>query len=458
MTPTDGLPPAERRRAMTTLSIAICISVLATAIANIALPAIAYDLDVSPAMSVWVVNAYQLAVTVSLLPLSSLGDIYGYRRVYLFGLVVFCFGSLACGLAGTLPLLVAGRVLQGLGAAGIMSVNTALVRYIYPRHQLGRGVGMTALIVAPSSAAGPSLAAGILAVASWQWLFIFNVPLGILALALALRSLPATPRSGHSFDLSSALLNAASFGLVFVGIDGLGHGRGMALSLALLAIGLGVGTVFVRRQLSLPAPMLPVDLFRLPVFALSVITSVCSYACQTLAQLSLPFYFQYAGHQSQTETGLLMTPWPAVVILIAPIAGRLSDRYPAGLLGGCGLAVLSVGMLLLTGISADAHWTDVAWRMLVCGIGFGFFQSPNNRAMIGAAPRERSGAGSGMLSTARLTGQTIGGLIVALLLAITGGTVPGVAHAASLSLMIGAGFAMVAMVMSFLRLRAAPTL
>ena len=204
--------------------------------------------------------------------------------------------------------------------------------------------------------------------------------------------------------------------------------------------------------------MLAVDLFRLPVFALSVITSVCSYACQTLAQLSLPFYFQYAGHQSQTETGLLMTPWPAVVILIAPIAGRLSDRYPAGLLGGCGLAVLSVGMLLLTGISADAHWTDVAWRMLVCGIGFGFFQSPNNRAMIGAAPRERSGAGSGMLSTARLTGQTIGGLIVALLLAITGGTVPGVAQAASLSLMIGAGFAVVAMVMSFLRLRAAPTL
>ena len=242
MTPTDGLPPAERRRAMTTLSIAICISVLATAIANIALPAIAYDLDVSPAMSVWVVNAYQLAVTVSLLPLSSLGDIYGYRRVYLFGLVVFCFGSLACGLAGTLPLLVAGRVLQGLGAAGIMSVNTALVRYIYPRHQLGRGVGMTALIVATSSAAGPSLAAGILAVASWQWLFIFNVPLGILALALALRSLPATPRSGHSFDLSSALLNAASFGLVFVGIDGLGHGRGMALSLALLAVGIVVGT------------------------------------------------------------------------------------------------------------------------------------------------------------------------------------------------------------------------
>ena len=140
----DGLPPAERHRAMATLSIAICISVLATAIANIALPAIAVDLNVSPALSVWVVNSYQLAVTVSLLPLSSLGDIYGYRRVYLFGLVMFCIGSLACGMAGTLPMQVAARALQGLGAAGIMSVNTALVRYIYPRSQLGRGVGMTA--------------------------------------------------------------------------------------------------------------------------------------------------------------------------------------------------------------------------------------------------------------------------------------------------------------------------
>ncbi len=453
MNEADGLPPAERRRAMATLSIAICISVLATAIANIALPAIAQDLGVSPALSIWVVNAYQLAVTVSLLPLSSLGDIYGYRRVYLCGLVVFCVGSLACGLAGTLPLLVAGRVLQGFGAAGIMSVNTALVRYIYPRSQLGRGIGMTALIVATSSAAGPSLAAAILAVAPWQYLFIFNVPLGLLALVLALRALPATPRAGHTFDLASALLNAASFGLMFIGIDGFGHGRGGALSLAELAVGIGVGWVFVRRQLSLTAPMLPVDLFRLPVFALSVVTSVCSYACQTLAYLSLPFYFQYVGGQSQVETGLLMTPWPAVVIIIAPIAGRLSDRYPAGLLGGCGLAVLTVGMLLLTGIQADAPWTDVAWRMLVCGIGFGFFQSPNNRALIGSAPRERSGAGSGMLSTARLTGQTIGGLIVAVLLALTGGGIEGVARGAQWSLMIGAGFAGVAMVMSFLRLR-----
>ena len=158
---TDGLPPRERRAAMTTVAIAIAISVLSTAIANIALPAMAHELRATPAESIWVVNAYQLAVTVTLLPLSALGDIIGYRRVYLWGLGVFTLASLGCGLADTLPLLVAGRVLQGFGAAGIMSVNTALVRFIVPRAQLGRGIATVALVVATCSAAGPSIAAAV---------------------------------------------------------------------------------------------------------------------------------------------------------------------------------------------------------------------------------------------------------------------------------------------------------
>lgn len=449
----DGVPVAERRRAMITLSIAICISVLGSVIANIALPAIAEELAITPAQSVWVVNAYQVAVTVALLPLSSLGDIYGYRRVYFFGLVVFTAASLACGLSGSLPVLVAARIFQGIGAAGVMSVNMALVRYIYPRSQLGRGVGATALVVATSSAAGPSLAAAILAVAPWQYLFIFNVPLGLLALALALRSLPATPLAGHRFDFASAALNAVGFGLMFIGVDGLGHSRGLGLSIAELVVGIAIFTAFVRRQLSLSAPMLPVDLMRLPPFAMSVVTSICSYACQTLAYLALPFYFQYVGGQSQIETGLLMTPWPAVVMVVAPIAGRLSDRYPAGLLCGGGLAILTVGMVLLMQVSPGAHWGDVMWRMAICGLGFGLFQSPNNREFMASAPRERSGAGSGMMSTSRLTGQTIGGLIVAMAFALTGSGRDGVEHGAIIGMGIGAGFSAVAMVISFWRLR-----
>jgi DHA2 family multidrug resistance protein-like MFS transporter len=446
---TDGLPPRERRAALLTIAIAITISVLASAIANIALPSMARELRATPAESIWVVNAYQLAVVVTLLPLSALGDIMGYRRVYLWGLGVFTLASLACGLAETLPLLVAGRILQGFGAAGIMSVNTALVRYIFPRAQLGRGISIIALVVATTSAAGPSLAAAILAVASWHWLFTFNVPFGVLAVWLAVRSLPETPRSGHRFDLVSAALNAATFGLLLIGLDGVGHGQGGFWVAMELLGGSVAGVIFVRRQNRMAAPILPVDLFRKPLFALSVATSVCSYIAQAIAFLALPFYFAVAGGMSQSHIGLLITPWPAVVVIVAPIAGRLSDRYPAGLLGGLGLAVFTIGLLLMLALPPDPPFTRVVWRMMVCGTGFGFFQSPNNRALISAAPRSRSGVASGMVSTARLTGQTLGGAAVAVIFALTHGDI---AAGVGIALTVGAAISGFACVISFLRL------
>ncbi|MGE0224944.1 MAG: MFS transporter [Acetobacteraceae bacterium] len=449
MSETDGLPAAARRRAILTMALAITLSVLSTAIANIALPTMAQDLHASPSASIWVVNAYQLAVTVSLLPLASLGDIRGYRFVYLWGLSIFTAASLACGLADSLPMLVAARVAQGMGAAGILSVNTALVRFVFPRSALGRGVATTALIVAVSSASGPSVAAAVLAVASWHWLFLMNVPIGLAAIALALRSLPETPRSGHRFDLTSAVLNALVFGLLLMGLDGIAHGHGALVVALELGGGLLLGVVFVHRQLGLAAPMLPVDLFRLPIFGMSVGTSICSYTAQTIAMLALPFSFQLAGGLTQSQVGLLITPWPAVVVFVAPLAGRLSDRYPAGLLGGIGLAILTTGLVLVLMLRPDAAFADVVWRMAVCGIGFGFFQSPNNRAIISAAPRSRSGAASGVLSTARLTGQTIGGAVVALVFAFAHGDI---VRGASLALTAGAVFACVACLVSFLRL------
>ena len=409
----------------------------------------ALELQASPATSIWVVNAYQLAVTVSLLPLSSLGDIRGYKFVYLWGLAIFTVASFACGMADTLPLLVAARVAQGVGAAGIMSVNTALIRFIFPRARLGRGIATMGLIVAVSSASGPSLAAFILAFSSWHWLFLFNAPFGLLAMVLALRSLPQTPKSGQKFDFASAVLNALTFGLILLGLDGIGHGADRLLVAGELVVGVVSAVVFVRLQRTRAEPMLPVDLFRLPIFALSVGTSVCSYAAQTIAYVALPFYFQVAGGFSQSHVGLLITPWPAIVVIVAPLAGRLSDKYSAGLLGGLGLGVLTLGLLLARSLAPDAAFADVVWRMMVCGIGFGFFQSPNNRTIISAAPRHRSGAASGMLSTARLTGQTIGGVTVALIFGFTHGDI---ATGVSLALLAGAVFSGVACGVSFLRM------
>ncbi|HXO01306.1 MAG TPA: MFS transporter, partial [Stellaceae bacterium] len=226
--PEDGLPMPQRLWAMVTIGLAITMSVLDSSIANVALPTIAGDMSASPATAIWIVNAYQLTITMTLLPLAALGDIYEYRRVYRVGLAVFTAASLACALSHSILALTAARVLQGLGAAGILSVNTALVRFVYPRAQLGRAIGINAVTVSIAAAIGPTVAAIVLSLGSWEWLFAINVPIGLLAL-LGVGSLPATPRGKHRFDIVGALLSAATFGLLITTINGLGHHQPLAL-------------------------------------------------------------------------------------------------------------------------------------------------------------------------------------------------------------------------------------
>jgi DHA2 family multidrug resistance protein-like MFS transporter len=446
MTDTDGLPVPQRYWAIATIALGITMAVMDSAIANVALPTIARDLHTDPAFSIWIVNGYQLAITISLLPLSALGDIVGYRRIYLVGLVLFTLASLGCAFSGTLPLLTAARVVQGFGAAGIMSVNTALVRFIYPHRSLGRGLGFNAMVVAVSAALGPTIAAGILSVGTWPWLFAVNVPIGVVAFVFGARYLPQSPRARHPFDVQSAGLSALTFGALIGSIDALGHGEPFPLFLVEICAVVGLGWLLVRRQLASSAPLLPVDLLRIPIFTLSVGTSICSFAGQMLALVSLPFLLQENFGYSAVQTGLFLTPWPIAIGIAAPIAGRLADRYSAGLLGGIGLAVFAAGLLSLAFLPVHAGVFDIVWRMALAGAGFGLFQSPNNRAMIGAAPKERSGGASGMLGTARLLGQTTGAAIVALLFA----RVPH--DATTVALLMATGFALIAAFVSLMRL------
>lgn len=422
----------------------ITLAGLDSAIANIALPTIARALQTSDAAAIWVVNSYQLAVTICLLPAATLGQSFGLRRVYGFGLAVFTLASLACALSPTLPVLVAARLLQGLGGACMSALGGALVRRIYPRAQLGRGYAGIALAVALSAALGPTVAALVLSVATWPWLFLVNVPLGLVAVPLFLAKAPRDTTRPRAFDWLGALLNAGAFGLIVTGVDGLGGGAPGIAGMEVLA-GLVCGTLLVWQQSRRPEPLLPLDLLRIPLFALSIVTSVCSYAAQILAYLSLPFLFQVVMHRTAVATGLLVTPWPLLVAVAAPVAGRLTSRYPAAVLGSAGMAVLFVGMMLLATMSdAPADW-DVAWRMGVCGIGFGFYQTPNNLTLMTAGPPERSGAASGMMAVARTVGWSLGSALVALIFGLYG------AAGAVTCLWAGAAFAAVGAVVSLSR-------
>ena len=444
----DGLPLPRRYWAILSIALGITVSVLDGTIANVALPTIAQDLQATPSMSIWIVNAYQLAIVVSLLSLSSLGDIWGYRKVYISGLFLFSFTSLACALSNSLWTLTIARVLQGFGAAAITSVNTSLIRIIYPQRIIGRGMGINALVVAVSAAAGPTIAAGILSVASWPWLFAINVPIGIAALMLSFKFLPSnTVRvEGRRFDWMSGWMNALTFGLLISAIEGYAHGIDSIYIVSGLAVMFVVGFFFIRRQLNQTYPLLPVDLLRIPIFALSVGTSICSFTAQMLAMVSLPFFLQNALGRDEVVTGLLLTPWPLATMLAAPLAGRLIECVHAGLLGGIGLTLFAGGLFLLATLPEMPTNASIVWRMALCGAGFGLFQTPNNSILILSAPRQRSGGASGMLGTSRLLGQTSGASLVALMFALFphNGT-----HAA---LYLGGAFAALAAIVSFSRM------
>jgi DHA2 family multidrug resistance protein-like MFS transporter len=420
----DGLPTPRRYFAIAALLSAIVLVVIDGAIANIALPSIVLDLHVTPAASVWVVSGYQLALVISILPFAALGEIKGFRLVFTGGVAVFTVASALCALAPSLEVLVAARVLQGFGGAAVMSLFVGLLRFVYPHRMLGRAIGINALAVALSSALGPTLGASVLAISSWPWLFLINVPVGIIVLAMT-PSLPSVALHKRAIDAVSVFLNACGMALFILGVDRIGSGPAMAG--AMLAGGLVFFTLLVKREAPLEAPLIPLDLLRNPTIRLSVIASVCCFSAQMLAFVALPFYLQSGLGESAFTTGLLLTPWPLAAAVTAPIAGRLADRMPNGILCAIGGALLALGTGLAAVWPLEGSVLPLILFMIFGGVGFGFFLSPNNRNMLLSTPKKRSGAAGGMQSSARVFGQALGAAAAASFFSLAAETAPPVA-------------------------------
>ncbi len=452
----DGMPVGlPRVMAIVTITIGLSMAVLSNSMTNLALPYIAHDLGISAEDSIWIVNASQIAQMVMLLPVAALADIVGYRHVYRAGLLLFCLASVGCVFAPSLPWLLAGRTFQGLGGSALMSIQPALVRAIYPRRMLGRGLGFNTTVVATMSAAGPSLGAALLSLWSWPMLFAVYIPLGIVSFILGERCLPRTAHVHRPFDVVSAVMSGITFGLLIFGIDGIAHGHSWKLILVEMGAAAGLGMLFVWRQTRLAHPMMPVDIFKRPIFSLSITTSSCAFVAQGLAFVSLPFFFHTVLGRDATDTGILLTAWPLALAGIAPIAGRLADRYHAGILGAIGLTSMTTGLILTALLPAHPATVDIMWRLVLCGLGFGIFASPNNRLMMNSVPHERSGSAGGIIATSRTLGQTLGAALVALMFGLFGFSDGGEAAdtAAHAALWLGSGFAGAALVIGSMRMR-----
>ncbi len=433
----DGLPTPQRHYATGAIMATLVLVVLDGAIANVALPTLATTLQVSAASSIWVVNGYQLALVMTLLPCAALGESLGLRRVFISGVALFTAASLMCALSPSLLWLVAARFVQGVGGAAVLALGIGLIRFTYPHRLLGSIIGWNATVIALSAAAGPTIGAAILSVASWPWLFAVNLPVGATVLLLA-RFLPQPTGTGRRIDRISAALNALGFATLILGVARITTTP--VLASALLVVAAVSVVVLVRREMPQAVPLVPLDLLRTRPFRISVIASVCCFAGQMASYVALPFHLQHALGQGDLATGLLMTPWPLVVAVAGPVSGRLADKVSNGLLCAIGGMLLAIGLAVAALLPVESGLLPLEGCLMLAGLGFGLFQTPNNRNMLLSAPKVRSGAVGGMQATARLLGQTIGSVIMALLFTVASATmVPRIGLAVSAALTLAGG-------------------
>lgn len=457
----EGLPGRERRLAMIAVMTSTTMAVFDGSMVNIALPQIEHSLNVSAGAVVWVANSYLLAAAMTLAIFAALATRVGFRALFAAGLCLFTLASLGCALSTTLGMLVSMRVAQGIGGAATLSIAPAILRSVFPNRLLGRILGINALLIAANTAIAPVAGGTLLSSVGWPWLFAINLPFGVIALVLTLRVIPGTRNaSAGRFDIAGAFLCAVIPGALIMASSAFSHSGTQSAHAVWTAAIYGVIAVvaslaFVRVQRRAIQPLLPLALFASARFSLAALTSLSSFVSQGMTFIALPFLFQSVYGYSAFTSALLFTSWPVGIILVASYAGQLADRYSPAIIATVGLCLFAAGLLSLALLPDNAAIWDISLRGLLCGMGFGCFQSPNNREMLASTSRELSSYASGVLAIMRTFGQCLGAAFVGVILSVcaqSGGT-DQQEYAVRIGLWVALGATLLSIVMSISRLR-----
>jgi EmrB/QacA subfamily drug resistance transporter len=404
------------------------MSALDTSVVNIVLPVLNADFHTSVATIEWVVIIYLLLVSGLLLSFGRLGDLHGHRRIFLTGFLIFIGSSMACGLAATPSWLIAFRGLQAIGAAMLAANSPAILTKSFPDSQRGRALGLQATMTYLGLTVGPSLGGWLTVQFSWRAVFFINVPVGLLALLISFLFVPHDGAHSRTekFDLRGAGLFMAGLIALLLGLNqGESWGWTSPPILALLlaaAIFLGI---FLAVELRVSNPMLDLSLFQRRIFSAAVASAILNYICVYSILFLMPFYLLQGRLLSPDKAGLLLSAQPLVMAVAAPVSGTLSDRIGSRIPGTVGMFILSLGLLLLASLQQASSSLLIILALAVSGLGIGIFISPNNSALMGAAPRNRQGIAAGVMATARSVGMVLGiGLAGAIFTTVLSGQEP----------------------------------
>ncbi len=377
-------------------------------IVNTILPTITSSFGVGISTAQWVTMIYLLSISSLLLFYGRLGDILGYRKVYLFGLLGFVAASGLCSLASTIRWLIAFRAFQGLTAGLTMAVPFAIVTASFPPEERGKALGINAVSISVGLALGPSLGGFITSLASWRLVFLINVPIGLAALAWGWLVIPELKGQPGRIDAGGVVTAFISlFSILFFVRRLQGHGLDRVSGLVLLAA-VSAGAAFFRIERRSPQPLLDLDLFRNRTFTFANVSALLNFMSQYVMVFVTPFFLQGLLGYPPNRVGLIMTAFPLATMAVAPFSGSLSDRVGSRAPACAGAALCALALLLMGGLSALSGAADVAWRLALFGVGTGLFQSPNHSAVMGNAPRSHLGVASGILGTMRNVGMVFG--------------------------------------------------